>query len=31
MIFDKHTGKGVDVDYVNGRVIVDNLSSEDFE
>ena len=29
MIFDKEKGKGVDVDIVDNRVIVDNLTSKD--
>jgi hypothetical protein len=31
LIFDKHKGEGVDVDFVGGRVIIDRITSDDFE
>lgn len=32
LVFDKHTGVGFDIDFLpDGRVVVDELSSEDFE
>lgn len=28
-IFDKNTGKGVEIDYIGGRIIFDQIYSED--